>query len=130
MTEQAFDKSVAQNFSCSKAPVSKLLCTIVQGAKSKLSSWPIYINLIDWQKTIWVEPPLTKNIREQDLMLYIANSDLTSLSLPKFPCHSQAVKRAVQLVSKVSRVVCGYERREGIIKNKLLSRSEMPKNLH
>ena len=46
-----------------------------------------YINLIDWQKTIQVEPPLTKNICEQDLMLYMANSDLTYLSFFKFPCH-------------------------------------------
>ena len=75
-----------------------------------------YIDLIDWQRIIRVEPPLTKNISEQDLMLYVANSDLTYLSFLKFPCHSQAVERAVQLVSEVSRVVCGYERREGIIK--------------
>ena len=68
-----------------------------------------------------MKPSLTKNISEQDLMLYIANSDLTYLSFPKFPCHSQAVEQAVQLVSEVSRVVCG------IIKNKLMSRSEMPK---
>ena len=86
-----------------------------------------HIDLIDWQKTIRVEPPLTKKISEQDLMLYIANSDLTYLSFPEFPCHSQAVERAVQLVSEVSRVVCGYERRDGIIKNKLMSRNEMPK---
>ena len=46
-----------------------------------------YINLIDWQKTIHVEPLLTKNICEQDLMLYMANSVLTYLSFPKFPCH-------------------------------------------
>ena len=75
-----------------------------------------------------MEPPLTKNISEQDLMLYTAKSDLTDLSLPKFQCHSQAVEIAVQLVSEVSRVVCGYERRVGIIKkNKLMSRSKMPK---
>ena len=74
-----------------------------------------------------MEPALTKNISELNLMLYIATSDLTYSSFPKFPCHSQAVERAVQLVSEVSRLVCGYERREGIIKNKLMSRSEMPK---
>ena len=33
------------------------------------------INLIDWQKTIQVEPIVIKNIREQNLMLYIGNSD-------------------------------------------------------
>ena len=86
-----------------------------------------YMDLIDWQKTIRVEPPLTKNISEQGLMIFIANSDLTYLSFPKFPCYSQAVERAVLLVSEVLRVVCGYEQRKGIIKNKFMSRSEMPK---
>ena len=74
-----------------------------------------------------MEPPLTQNISEQDLMLYTGNSDLTYLLFPKFPCHSQTVEQVVQLVSEVSRVVCGYELREGIIKNKLMSRSKMSK---
>ena len=86
-----------------------------------------YIDLIDKQKTIREEPPLSKNISEQNMMLYAVNSDLTYLSFPKCSCHSQAVERAVQLVSEVSRVACGCKRREGIIKNKLMSKSEMPK---
>lgn len=116
----------------------RILAARKQGSKHSLRVFNVpkvnfqaeqYIDLIDWhwQHAIRVEPPLTKNISEQDLVHYIANSDLTHLSFPRFPCHSQAVERAVQLVSEVSRLVCGYQRRDGTIKSKLMSRSEMPK---
>ena len=63
-----------------------------------------------------VEPPLKESNREQDLMHSIAKSDLTYLSFPRFPCYSQPVAvRAVQMVSEVSRVVCGYQRRDSFI---------------
>ena len=47
--------------------------------------------------------------------------------LPEFPCHTQAVERTVQLVTRASVKVCGPDARDGFIRNTLQSRKDLPK---
>ena len=42
----------------------------------------------------------------------------------KHPCHSQAVERAIKVVSEASSQVVGFKRRDGHIRQKLKSRSQ------
>lgn len=76
------------------------------------------------------EPPLMKIIQTQLFYEAISNSDWVSREimnkLNRMPCHTQAVERCVKLVTGASAAVCGPERREWFIKNKLESRRIMP----
>ena len=42
--------------------------------------------------------------------------------MPAYPCHTQAVKRAIQLVTEASSLVIGHEAREGFISQRILAR--------
>ena len=42
------------------------------------------------------------------------------------PCHNQAVERHVKLVAEASMLVAGFERRDGMIRQKIKSRKLMP----
>ena len=44
-----------------------------------------------------------------------------------YPCHNQHVERRVKLVTEVSSQVCGIDRRDGLIRQKLVSRQIMKK---
>ncbi|KAK4874453.1 hypothetical protein RN001_013813 [Aquatica leii] len=50
-----------------------------------------------------------------------------NISILKLPCHTQAVERCIRLVTEASSSVCGNEARDGLIRAKLASRSELPK---
>lgn len=87
-----------------------------------------YVDLIDWKNM--TEPPPMKIIHTQLIYEAIRNPDLVSSEIMdkfnRMPCHTQAVERCVKLVTEASAAVCGPERREGFIKNKLESRHIMP----
>lgn len=87
-----------------------------------------YIDLIDWKSM--TEPPLTKKINIQVITEAINDVNLIrKVIIDKFyqmPCHSQAVERCVKLVTEASATVCGADKREGYIKNKLEARRIMP----
>lgn len=85
-----------------------------------------YVDLINWQESHVTEPPLTKNISDEDLKLLVATGDIPVADFPKFPCHTQAVERCVKLVTEASAVVCGAPARDGFIRAKLEARSIMP----
>ena len=81
-----------------------------------------YIDLINWEEEIFTPPPMVQYLSNDQL---ISGID-TPLALQQFPCHTQAVERGVQLVTKASINVCGYAARQGYILNTLASRDRMP----
>jgi hypothetical protein len=72
-----------------------------------------YVDLINWQESYITEPPLTKNISDEDLKLLVATGDTPVVDFPQFPCHTQAVERCVKLVTEASTAVCGAPVRVG-----------------
>ncbi|XP_031327610.1 uncharacterized protein LOC116158889 [Photinus pyralis] len=49
------------------------------------------------------------------------------VTVEEFPCHSQAVERGVKLVTEASSAVCGSKARDGYIRARIKSRTEVPK---
>ena len=49
------------------------------------------------------------------------------LEVPHYPCHTQAVERAIKLVSEASAAVIGQEAREGFISQQIKERQELNK---
>ena len=77
-----------------------------------------YTELIDWETSHLSEPPF---------ILTMTNEQLTSLKdspleVPAYPCHTQAVERAIWLVTEASSSVIGHEAREGFIRQRILAR--------
>lgn len=87
-----------------------------------------YYELVDCQDVNWTEPPITVPLTEVQLQEIVDDPEHSAISYVKdYPCHTQAVERAVKMVTEASTTVCGYERRDGAIKSRLESRSIMPK---
>lgn len=85
-----------------------------------------YYDLINWQQNV-TEPPILKNISDEDLQLFVAQGGEGKLPLLRLPCHTQAVERAVKTVTEASTTLCTKSAREGLIKAKIESRKIMPK---
>ena len=79
--------------------------------------------LVDWTNSPRTEPPLLTGI--EDLDAAFASNTITSLC-KKLPCLTQAVERAVKLVTEASKSVCGSAKRNGVIMATLLSREKRP----
>lgn len=56
--------------------------------------------MIDWRGSKISEPPLTKNMTEEDIECYIVQKN--EITFEVFPCHIQAVKRIIKEVTDVS----------------------------
>ena len=80
------------------------------------------MDLINWQESPITEPPLTKNISDEDLKLLVASGDTPVVDFPQFPCHTQAVERCVKLVTEASAAVCGAPARDGFIRARRIMR--------
>ena len=70
-----------------------------------------YTELIDWESAKLTEPPFTLDFKEADLLAIKE----APLEVPHYPCHTQAVERAIKIVSEASAAVVGQEAREGFI---------------
>lgn len=81
-----------------------------------------YIDMITWDEKEINPPPLIQNIYDEDLISLVKNSNL---KIPDIPCHTQSVERCIKTVTEASQQVCGSKSREGLIQNKIKSRSEM-----
>lgn len=68
------------------------------------------------------QPPAIKQL--SDLEIEGIRKDPLKLN---HPCHNQAVERHVKLVTEASSQVCGFDRRDGLIRQKLKSRQIMKK---
>ena len=80
-----------------------------------------YSELIDWEISKLSEPPL---------ILSLTNSDLMAIkefpfSVPDYPCYTQAVERAVCLVSEASSSLIGQEARDGLIRQRIQASKEL-----
>ena len=85
-----------------------------------------YINLIDWQNTAVLEPPILTNTAVDNLEMFVANGEAPVIDFPKYPCHTQSVERCIKLVTEASAAVCGLKARAGFIRVRLESRKIMP----
>lgn len=83
-----------------------------------------YVDLIDWSNCTVSEPPLTKDMSEEQL-LDIIKSEESPFDF--FPCHTQAVERYVKVITDASSKVCGEKSRDGYIRAKLDARTDLPK---
>ena len=66
------------------------------------------------------EPPAIRSMNE-DQIKSVINVPLVL----KHPCHNQNVERHVKLVTEASSSVCSFERRDGMIRQKIRSRKLM-----
>ena len=82
-----------------------------------------YTELIDLNKAGLTEPPLTLSLSDSQIISFKE----TPFKVPNYPCHTQAVKRAVRLVSEASSKVVGQKARDGYIRQRICARKELKK---
>ena len=82
-------------------------------------------NLIDWsgEKEPVYEPVLTSRFSTEQLKLFLDKP----FSVGDIPNHTQSCERAVKETTIAASKVFGFERRDGLIRNKLKSRKLVPK---
>ncbi|KAG5899218.1 hypothetical protein JTB14_034476 [Gonioctena quinquepunctata] len=87
-----------------------------------------YMDLIDWSTLVITEPPLTMGLPVEVLIDIVKNPDTSMLfsEIKSYRCHTQAVERAVKIVTEASATVCGSENRDGVMRAKLESRGIIP----
>ncbi|KAG5871645.1 hypothetical protein JTB14_032282 [Gonioctena quinquepunctata] len=87
-----------------------------------------YLDLIDWSTLVVTEPPSTMGLPVEVLIDIVKNPDTSMLfsEIKSYPCHTQAVERAIETVTEASASVCGSENRDGVIRAKLESREIIP----
>ena len=79
-----------------------------------------YYKLIDLDDQDVTEPPAVSHLSNEHLQsIYGKKLEL------KIPCHNQAVERHIKVVTEASMLVSGFERRDGLIRQKLKSRKLM-----
>ena len=82
--------------------------------------------MIDWQANTITETSVTRCLSNATIESYVKSQMLPSGLCPKFPCHTQAVERAVKLVAEASACVVDSSESDGYIITKLQSRKKMP----
>ncbi|GBM46611.1 hypothetical protein AVEN_95606-1 [Araneus ventricosus] len=83
--------------------------------------------MIHWNTITLSPPPLLRRFTNQEIWSKVQSGGTANgLNLEKFPCHTQAVKRCVKLVTEASQKVVGSNSRDGFIRTTLLLRSSMP----
>lgn len=88
-----------------------------------------YCELIDWDIIKLSVPPLLRDLSDQDVIQIIEEPLKSNIlkEIKSYPCHTQAVERAVKLVTETSMLVTNAKKRDGVIFTTLYSRSKMPK---
>ncbi|GBM99825.1 hypothetical protein AVEN_121190-1 [Araneus ventricosus] len=72
-----------------------------------------YIEIINWNSCVVYHPPMLRGLSEDDIKS-LMNSNTTPIrEIQKFPFHTQAVERSVELVTEASNKVYGHEARVG-----------------
>lgn len=82
-----------------------------------------YTEMIDWKNCDITPPPFLSKISDKNLQIMVKNN---CIELPNLPCHTQSVERCVKLVTQASLSVVDPESRDGLIRNRIQSRKEMP----
>ena len=83
-----------------------------------------YLDLIDWKCSSITPPPMLSSMSDDELS---AAAELGPVPMPRLPCHTQAVERAVKEVTRVSTKVFGRESRHGMLISAETSRKKRPK---
>ena len=60
-----------------------------------------YTDLVDWTTGV-TEPPLLRGVSDSNLCDFIHERTDIGMDFQKYPCHTQAVERCVELVTKAS----------------------------
>ena len=81
-----------------------------------------YYTLVNLKGQELIQPPAVRSLTDAEID-EIRN---TPLKL-NYPCHNQTVERHVKVVTEASAQVVGFERRDGLIRQKLKSRKLMKK---
>lgn len=84
-----------------------------------------YYDLIDWTTEKIFEPPFTSKYSDNEIWDKIMSENI-DICIERLPCHTQAVERAIKLVTDASMAVCGTAARDGYIRARIKSRQEMP----
>ena len=85
-----------------------------------------YTDLVHWQGIDRYEPPLMKDISDEDIAACVKSNDATRIrEIAQFPCHTQATERCIRLVTEASAAVCGQAARDGFIRARIKSRTMM-----
>ena len=110
------DKSVGEEYKSEEVSgsVRKLkMPTINENAKA-------YYKLVNLNLEESYEPPAIRNL---------SNIEIERIAMQKLilshPCHNQAVERHIKIITEVSALVSGFERRDGSIRQKIKSRNIM-----
>lgn len=83
-----------------------------------------YFDMIDWEKTSYISPPVINNIGNAELIEKICSSKkYNEWNFCNYLCHTVAVERLVKLVTEVAEKVCGAE--NSLIQTTLLSRKNL-----
>ena len=81
-----------------------------------------YSKLITWDAETVTEPPLLRDLPDEDLDGILQ----TPLVVPPYPVHTQAVERAVRVVTEACERVQGEEARHGFIMARIKHRKMLP----
>ena len=84
-----------------------------------------YHQMIDWQAIDVTEPPTLKKVPITEIKALIEMKEKPQ-GMPNFPCHTQAVERAIKLVTDASASVVGHENRDGYIRARIEGRKRLP----
>ena len=115
--DDAFQLDPSEDHAISNSQVRKFVLPKVNFSATS------YTELIDWESAKLTEPPFTLDFKEADLFAIKE----APLEVPNYPCHTQAVERAIKLVSEASAAVVGQEAREGFISQQIKERQELSK---
>ena len=81
-----------------------------------------YVEMINWDDVRITEPPLTICMTDEIVYMCVQQK----LQVPNFPCHTQAVERAVKVVTEAAVNCFGHESRHGWILNVMNSQKMKP----
>ena len=84
-----------------------------------------YIDMFEWSTWVPSDLPLTKHLTNDQIAERIKTGGPGDF-VEEFPCHTQAVERAVKMVTEAAASVCGEDARHGFFLAMVQSRKEIP----
>jgi len=70
--------------------------------------------MFEWSTWVPSEPALTKHLTNDQIAKRIKTGERGDF-VKEFPCHTQAVERAVKMVTEAAASVCGEDARHGFL---------------
>ena len=79
--------------------------------------------MINWNQELHTQPPCIEKLSDAELRNILD----TTMQIPKWPFHTQAVESSIRVVSESYMAVTGHQERDGFIRQWLASRQIMPR---